>query len=54
MGGYRVSFGPVTIAIETEEGLFSPRHADRGTLAMLAQQPVRPGDRVLDLEADME
>ena len=34
---------------ETAAGLFSPAHADRGTLAMLACADLAPGQRVLDL-----
>jgi 16S rRNA (guanine1207-N2)-methyltransferase len=39
----------MSLAFETREGLFSPAHADRGTLAMLTQAEFRPGMRVLDL-----
>lgn len=37
------------LELETAEGLFSPRHVDRGTLAMLSVAPPQPGMRVLDL-----
>lgn len=39
----------MALAFETREGLFSPAHADRGTLAMLSLADFRPGLRVLDL-----
>ena len=35
--------------MESQPGLFSPAHADRGTLAMLSQVEFRPGMQVLDL-----
>lgn len=38
-----------SLAFETREGLFSPAHADRGTLAMLSVAELRPGMRILDL-----
>lgn len=38
-----------SLELETAEGLFSPRHVDRGTLAMLSVAPPQPGMRVLDL-----
>lgn len=47
--GYRVVIEGVTLSIKTEEGLFSPDHADRGTLAMLSRVDLKPGQRVLDL-----
>ena len=37
------------LELETLPGLFSPRHADRGTLAMLSRAHFEPGMRVLDL-----
>ena len=37
------------LELETRPGLFSPSHADRGTLAMLSQVEFEPGMRVLDL-----
>ncbi len=37
------------MSLQTEDGLFSPGHADRGTLAMLAHVSFSPTDRVLDL-----
>lgn len=39
----------VRLALETRPGLFSPGHADRGTLAMLSAADLRPGMKVLDL-----
>lgn len=37
------------LALETQPGLFSPGHADRGTLAMLSCARLEPGMKVLDL-----
>ena len=37
------------LELETRPGLFSPNHADRGTLAMLSAVRFEPGMRVLDL-----
>ncbi len=37
------------LELETRPGLFSPGHADRGTLAMLSRVRFEPGMRVLDL-----
>lgn len=34
---------------ETDPACFSPRRADRGTLAMLSRVDIKPGDKVLDL-----
>lgn len=45
----QVEFGGMTMHFQTAPGLFSPMHADRGTLAMLETAPLRPGLRVLDL-----
>ena len=39
----------MSLAFETREGLFSPAHADRGTLAMLSVAEFQPGMRVMDL-----
>lgn len=39
----------VRLEIETAPGLFSPKRADRGTLAMLSCVDFAPGMRVLDL-----
>ena len=39
----------VSLALETAPGLFSPRSADRGTLAMLSCVAFAPGMKVLDL-----
>lgn len=33
----------------TDETLFSPKKVDKGTLAMLSQLELKPGDKVLDL-----
>lgn len=38
-----------TLDMETAPGLFSPAHADRGTLAMLSMVEFQPGQRVMDL-----
>ncbi|MBE5773573.1 MAG: methyltransferase domain-containing protein [Clostridiales bacterium] len=37
------------LELETRPGLFSPEHADRGTLAMLSVARFEPGMQVLDL-----
>ncbi len=37
------------LELETQPGLFSPGHADRGTLAMLSCARFEPGMRVMDL-----
>jgi len=37
------------LALETQKGLFSPEHADRGTMAMLSTLTLEPGMRVMDL-----
>ncbi len=37
------------LVLETRAGLFSPEHADRGTLAMLSTVDFEPGMRVMDL-----
>ena len=37
------------LELETQPGLFSPGHADRGTLAMLSRAHFTPGMKVLDL-----
>ena len=37
------------LILETQQGLFSPEHADRGTLAMLSTVDFQPGMRVMDL-----
>ena len=44
-----VEIGGVALALETAPGLFSPRQADRGTLAMLSAVDLAPGMKVLDL-----
>lgn len=38
-----------SLTLETRPGLFSPEHADRGTLAMLSMVELQPGMRVMDL-----
>lgn len=45
----RVSIGNVDLQLQTAAGLFSPRRADRGTLAMLSAVQFRADDQVLDL-----
>ena len=45
----RVDFGGLTMEFDTAAGLFSPAHADRGTLAMLSRADLERGMRVLDL-----
>lgn len=37
------------LVLETRDGLFSPEHIDRGTLAMLAHVEIESGMRVMDL-----
>jgi len=37
------------VSIETCEGLFSPEHFDRGTLAMLSHVEIEAGMRIMDL-----
>ena len=37
------------VSLETGNGLFSPRHIDRGTLQMLNHARIEPGMRILDL-----
>ena len=37
------------LTLQTQPGLFSPGHADRGTLAMLSTVDFQPGMRVMDL-----
>ena len=37
------------ISLETQKGLFSPQHIDRGTLAMLSHVNFAPGMRIMDL-----
>ena len=39
----------VALSLETAAGVFSPRRADRGTLAMLSAVEFSPGMKVLDL-----
>ena len=38
-----------TLDMQSREGLFSPAHADYGTLAMLSQVVFQPGMKVMDL-----
>jgi len=44
-----VTVGELRLQLETEPGLFSPHHADAGTLAMLSLIRFDPQDKVLDL-----
>ena len=37
------------LILETRAGLFSPEHADRGTMAMLSTLDLQPGMQVMDL-----
>ena len=37
------------VVLETRQGLFSPEHVDRGTLAMLKHVHIAPGMRIMDL-----
>ncbi len=46
---YKVNLYGHEIALASTDGLFSPAHADRGTLAMLACVRFELGQRVLDL-----
>lgn len=46
---YTVTFSGQKIEIETDASLFSPKEADRGTLAMLKHVTFQPEDKVLDL-----
>ena len=45
----RVELEQQALQLETDNRLFSPRQADRGSLAMLRLTELRPDDRVLDL-----
>ncbi|HBP37710.1 MAG TPA: methyltransferase [Clostridiales bacterium] len=45
----KVDIWQQNLELETDPQLFSPRQADAGTLAMLAQVQLRETDRVLDL-----
>lgn len=45
----QVTIGGATLELQTEPGLFAPRAADPGTLAMLSLIPFAPDDKVLDL-----
>lgn len=47
--GFSVEIMGERLALETQPGLFSPEHADRGTLAMLSRAHFEPGARVMDL-----
>lgn len=46
---YEVCIGDISLRLETAPNLFSPAHADRGTLAMLSLTSFDASDRVLDL-----
>lgn len=37
------------LLLETQKGLFSPQHIDRGTLAMLSRVEIASGMRIMDL-----
>ncbi len=37
------------LILDTKQGLFSPEHADRGTMAMLSAIDLQPGMKVMDL-----
>lgn len=39
----------ITLDLDTSSEIFSPAAADKGTLAMLSQVELSPGDKVLDL-----
>lgn len=49
MGTFTLELMGRRLELETRPGLFSPGHADRGTLAMLSCVRFEPGMRVLDL-----
>lgn len=49
MATIEVSVSDEQLSFETTETLFSPRRADRGTLAMLSMVTFEGGQRVLDL-----
>lgn len=46
---YTAVINGISIEIKETNGLFSPLHADRGTLAMLRNANILPGMKVLDL-----
>ena len=46
---YKVTFNGNEITVNTESSLFSPKEADRGTLAMLRHVEFKNEDKVLDL-----
>ncbi|MBE5807417.1 MAG: methyltransferase domain-containing protein [Clostridiales bacterium] len=46
---YTVGFDTFTLTLKSEDGLFSPRGTDRGTMAMLSCVALQPGEAVLDL-----
>ncbi len=46
---YEVRIGDISLQLETAPNLFSPTHADRGTLVMLSLTSFDDTDRVLDL-----
>jgi len=47
--GYDFEYQGRVLHLETAPGLFSPEHADRGTIAMLSCVNFEPGMRVMDL-----
>ena len=46
---YKVTFNGTEITVNTESSLFSPKEADRGTLAMLNHVEFSEEDKLLDL-----
>ena len=46
---YQVNIKDISLSFHTEQDVFSPSGADRGTLAMLSQVEFNKEDRVLDL-----
>ncbi len=46
---YQTMLWGQTLCIEAEAGLFSPSHADAGTLLMASQVMLEPGQKLLDL-----
>lgn len=46
---YRVNIDGIELELETGENCFSPKSADKGTLAMLSLCRIKPGEKILDL-----
>ena len=46
---YEITIQGRALTVETESSLFSPKEADRGTMAMLKHVEFHPEDKVLDL-----